>query len=515
MKNKIENNKKIVMMAIALVCVIILCEAGYIIFHMQIQNRGVWHESNYDEVDPETREESKKKIEEQDSEEETENSVLEAEEIEKLLEEGTVLICVPAESMSLRRKPGFDSTIIDHLEAGEMVIWDGTKMEIDGTTFYQVVVRNTGRMGYVAADYCVEPDYIPINPLEKMTVVETNNSIYTYDMMVEDIEKLTEKYPDILTKTIIGKSLDGRDIYEITLGNEKASHHILAQGAIHGREYMTTQLLMKLVEYYAYYYAEGEYDGICYQDLLENTAIHIVPMTNPDGVTISQMGIDGLNNERYKSMVQECYERDKEYLVYESDSNGTGNWIDHYSDEKFNREKYENQQIIDFTQYQQIWKANAGGVDLNNNFDAGWDDLDLKETMSYGSYKGTSPVSEPETKALVKLASERAYDFYISYHSRGQLIYYDAKGNKAETSERSKAFAEMLGSCLLYETVNTQKGYNVNLGGFSDWIQLSLNGCSVTIESGKGVCPLSIDEFEGMWYRHREAWAKIMKEMYT
>lgn len=518
MKGETAKRKRLIMGAIICVCIVIVCEAGYLTYRVVTANRTAWEEvdEGADDREQDIEEQAAEIIEEklEELEEAGESELkLEAADVEKLLEKGTLLICVPADSLLLRRKPGLDSTVIAQLDAGEQVIWDGTKMEMDGNSFYRVVVRSTGRMGYVIANSCVEPDFVPENPLEQMDIVETDDALYTYDMMVEDIGTLVEKYPDIVSTKVLGRSLDGRDIYEIILGNEDASHHILAQGAIHGREYMTSQLLMKLVEYYAYYYEEGEYEGISYEELLENTAIHIVPMSNPDGVTISQIGIDGLNNAKYQKLVQECYERDKEYLVYEVDANGNGNWSDYYAANQFDRSKFEHQEIIDFAQYQKIWKANAGGVDLNNNFDAGWEDLTLKDTVSYSSYKGNSPVSEPETKVLTTLATERMFDYYISYHSRGQIIYYDAKGNQPATSDKSKGLAETLQSCLKYEPVNTQKGYNVNLGGFSDWVQLSLNGSSVTIESGKGICPLEAKEFVGMWYRHREAWAKLMKEL--
>lgn len=502
------------MLCIIIVCVLILCETGYAIYRILAdrQKAGeadvVWQDSQ------DVKEEEEKiveKIAEESSEEEMIPSTVN---VDDWLKKGTLMICVPADRMSLRKKPGLESTVITELVAGDEVIWDGTRMEMNGKEFYRVAVRKTGRTGYVVADCCVTPEFIMNDSLEQMSVVEMDNALYSYEMMVQDIETLTEKYPDILTQKIIGKSLDGRNIYEIILGNPDAEKHILAQGAIHGREYMTAQLLMKLIEYYAYYYEDGQYEEIGYKELLQHVAIHIVPMANPDGVTISQRGVEGLNNEKYKKIVEQCYERDKEYLVYEVDEAGNGNWRDYYSDNQFDRGVFENQQIIDFDQYQRIWKANAEGVDLNNNFDAGWEELDLKDTMSYSGYKGIKAVSEPETQVLVELATEREYDFYISYHARGQLIYYDAKGNISETSEKSKELAELLQGSLMYKTVNTQNSQNVNLGGFSDWVQLSLNGSSVTIESGKGACPLSIEELLGMWYRHRETWAKMMKEIY-
>ena len=347
-----------------------------------------------------------------------------------------------------------------------------------------------------------------INKLIDHTVLK---AVATYD----DIEKLCSTYPDRLSYNIIGTSCDGRNIYEVIFGNPDAENHIMMQAAIHGREYMTAQLAMKLLEYYAYYYETAEFNRISYEELFSQTAIHIVPMTNPDGVTISQLGVNALNNDYYADLVYECYERDKGTLVYEEDANGDMNWAEHYLDKNFKREDCENTREITFEEYQTIWKANAVGVDLNSNFDAGWEDLELKEAPAYGSFKGYQKVSEPESRALVELAYKYDYCCFVSYHSRGQLIYYDVLGNTPENTEASTNFATLLDNWIKYKMVNTNKGYNVNLGGFGDWVQLKLNKPSVTIESGKKPCPLGSEEFPAMWYRHRESWAMLAQQFYN
>lgn len=216
-----------------------------------------------------------------------------------------------------------------------------------------------------------------------------------------------------------------------------------------------------------------------------------------------------MNHEEIRQLVYECYLRDRNDLVWEEDSNGDMNWADYYKKPDYDRVAEGKTEIISFEEYQKIWKSNAKGVDLNNNFDAGWVEIDVKQYPAYGSYKGEYAVSEPEAQALVQKATEREYDCFISYHSKGQLIYYDVNGNDEQTSELSYGLASTLESLLKYKPVNTQSAYNVNLGGFSDWIQLGLHRPSVTIESGKHPCPLAISEFDAIWFRHRESWAML------
>ena len=62
---------------------------------------------------------------------------------------------------------------------------------------------------------------------------------YSYEQMEADIQSLKNTYGDKITVNVIGTSLDGRNIYDIILGNPEAKSQILMQGAIHAREYMT------------------------------------------------------------------------------------------------------------------------------------------------------------------------------------------------------------------------------------------------------------------------------------
>lgn len=448
-----------------------------------------------------------------ESEEDSAESVADVEAAEEDTERQTdeanlsdILVTAPADYLSLRISPGLGDDVIAQLPAGRYLLWDGETVTENEQEFYKVTVEESGEVGYVAADYCIPVDYRYDEDL--LSIVDVSDALYTYDEMQDDIQTLCSTYA-CLSYEVIGSSVDGRKLYEVTLGAPDAAHHIFVQAAIHGREYMTAQLVMRMLEYYAANYEYGSYRGNSYQELFSNTAIHVIPMSNPDGVTISQLGVDAMNHEEIGQLVYECYLRDRDKLVWEEDSNGDMNWADYYKQPNYDRVAEGKTEIISFEKYQTIWKSNANGVDLNNNFDAGWAEIDLKPYPSYGSYKGGYAVSEPEAQALVQKATEREYDCFISYHSKGQLIYYDVNGNDEQTSELSYGLASTLESQLKYKPVNTQKGYNVNLGGFSDWIQLGLHKPSVTIESGKHPCPLEISEFDAIWFRHRESWAML------
>ena len=58
-------------------------------------------------------------------------------------------------------------------------------------------------------------------------VVDVSEAEYTYEELMEDVSTLTEFYPDKLSSTVIGTSLDGRDIVAMTLGNPNAKKQII------------------------------------------------------------------------------------------------------------------------------------------------------------------------------------------------------------------------------------------------------------------------------------------------
>jgi len=422
-----------------------------------------------------------------------------------------LMIAVPADDVNLRNEPGFeDDNIVCTINAGTYLKWYGETKSAEDHDFYYVKCRDSDEEGYICTEYCVREDFEP--DMNDLSIVGVENTLYTYDRMTEDIEKLCEEYPDIIKSRILGQSVDERNIYELTLGNQNAENHIFAQATIHGREYINSQLMMKMLEYYAFYYDTAYMDGVVYRDIFNQTCIHIIPMANPDGVVISTEGADHLNNKYLEDLVRDCYERDKYDLIYEKNTNGDWNWADKYKDETFIRT---DENIVSYEEYQKLWKANADGVDLNRNFDVGWEDLKCRYIESYSDFRGYNPSSEPETMILMNLAEEHEYRAYISYHSMGQMIYYDAEGNKDSTSDMSTELADKFHSWLGYKKVSNKSAYNVVLGGFGDWVQLILNKPSITVESGRHPCPTSVEEFPGMWFRHMETWARLAREYYV
>ena len=300
---------------------------------------------------------------------------------------------------------------------------------------------------------------------------------YSFEQMEADIQALQQRYgTSHMQITSIGTSADGRKIYDIIVGNPNAGKHILIQGAIHAREYANPLLMMKQIEDALAFYDTGAYHGRKLSDLLNQVAVHFVPMANPDGVALSQFGLDAIRSLSLKQTIQSAYA----------------------SDQAADRTTQE------FDRYLERWKANARGVDLNHNFDALWTNTSSNWMMpSYSGYKGLTPVSEPESQALVNLMnSNYPWAAVLNYHSMGKVIYWDIEGNKER--ERSRQLAQLMSEA----TGGYQMLYSGGGGGFKDWAQLREKPVpSITVETGKADCPMPMSEFDSVWAENRAGWA--------
>lgn len=292
------------------------------------------------------------------------------------------------------------------------------------------------------------------------TPIVQKSSIYTYDEMCQDMISLATLYPDYIHIGSIGCTALGRLIPYIILGDINAPHSIMVQGSIHAREYICTQVIMGMAEEYA----SNSYP-------LGNVNLYIIPMANPDGVTIAQFGSSAASDAA-------------------------------------------TQQFICNTGHTCEWKANALGVDLNRNFDIGWSAINQGVCKpSYMLYKGSCPASQSEVQALTALAVSIPFSAYISYHMAGEVIYYDEPGNLPSTSAASQLLASTAAGITGYKIVNLNSCVSssgaVVQGGFTDWVQLILNKPAITLEIGTQLPPKGQKKLSSVYKKNLMVWSKI------
>ena len=343
--------------------------------------------------------------------------------------------------ISLRDAPGGE--VIAEIPKGaavELQSWDGKYAE----------VSYRGREGYVLTNY-IMPEDTGYFAETLDTVVPTN--VYSYEQMIEDMDALRNQYPDEVTVSSIGTTELGRNIPVIRIGDLNARYHVLLQGAIHGREHLTAWLLMATADYWLDHGIHG-YGDVCY---------HIIPMTNPDGVMISQTGL--LNDAQH-----EIYLSDKENS-YTTRSERS---------------------------YAERWKANGEGIDINRNFPAGWELIDDRSGPSSQKYRGTKPFSAAEAVALRDYTLKFAFDATVSYHATGSLIYY-SYGDQEPVNTKSESLAKAVREISGYDLASSN---GIDGAGYKDWVIEQLGIPSLTIEIGCEEAALAQREIYSIFARN-------------
>lgn len=128
-----------------------------------------------------------------------------------------------------------------------------------------------------------------------------------------------------------------------------------------------------------------------------------------------------------------------------------------------------------------LYKANANGVDLNVNFDARWGSGEKnKKEKGSENYIGESPFSESESRALRDFTLLVKPDITLSYHSKGEEIYWEFF-QKGKERERDYLIAKKLSIATGYQLRENLK----SAGGYKDWCIEKLKIPAFTIEVGR------------------------------
>lgn len=278
----------------------------------------------------------------------------------------------------------------------------------------------------------------------------------------QKVQELCGRYP-FLHRFTAGKSVQGRKLLVLTLGNH---HQVnLMVGGVHAQEWITTLLLLRFVE--ALCEAVAAQQPLCRIEVsrsLLRRGLLVLPLLNPDGVEIALGRSFPVSAYRGES-VATCRRR---------------------------------------------WNANARGVDLNHNFDAGFSLCKEAERRAGitrpgpRQFGGDYPASEPETRALVHLCRGFEVRTAYAFHAQGEEIYYRYGPN---TPEISGYMAELLAHLSGYRVADP--GGLAAHGGFKDWFIETFHRPGFTLEIGRGENPLPITDLEGIWETLQEALATM------
>ena len=286
------------------------------------------------------------------------------------------------------------------------------------------------------------------------------NTEYDYGTLKKTIEELVSEYP-FLESGLIGRSCAGRNIPYLKLG--EADEFVLFVAAVHGSEHITTNVILTFLEELCFALKSGGFiAGLNAKKAMQGRSIIVVPCVNPDGVEISIHGATAAGNMANKL-------------------------------EKLCKGEFK------------FWNANLRGVDINHNFDAGWQILSNREKQAgiYGPsmtrFGGFSPMSEPETIALAELCNTYKIRHVVALHSQGEVIYWNY-GSKP--IPRAQKMAEIMATSSGY-ALDVPTGLALG-GGFKDWFIDTYSRPGFTVEIGKGKNPLPTSSVGEIYLKIRE-----------
>jgi len=270
---------------------------------------------------------------------------------------------------------------------------------------------------------------------------------------------LAARYP-FINLGEIGRSVMGKPLWRLTLGS--GSNRVLYNGAHHANEWITTPLLLRFCEEIASAKARNAaIYGESAVGLLAETTLCIVPALDIDGIDLVTGELrSGGRYERATDIAA-----DYPALPFPSG-----------------------------------WKANIEGTDLNLQYPAGWEEArEIKFAQGYTSpaprdYVGSSPLSAPESRALYNYTLEFDPALTLSYHTQGNTIFWKYLDYEPE---RSREIAEAMGEASGYFVEETP--YASGFAGYKDWFIQNYMRPGYTIEAGRGVNPLPISDFDGIY----------------
>jgi len=230
---------------------------------------------------------------------------------------------------------------------------------------------------------------------------------------------------------------------------------------------------MKQILTYAKAYQANEFiQHLNVKEILDNTTIWFVPMVNPDGVTLQQLGLDAFPKEVHAKLI----------AMNEGSTDFKG------------------------------WKTNADGIDPNRNFDVDFHLIQSPTSPDWNNYKGVQANHIIETKALADFTVSIMPEVLIAYHTAGEMLYWEYKTDpslKSRDLELTNAISTMTGYRILYNT-------NKPTGSHMDWFITKFKRPAITLELGvyPGPTNVPLNDFDRMWEQNEELSLFIAKKSY-
>ncbi|MFH1728490.1 MAG: M14 family metallopeptidase [Pseudomonadota bacterium] len=258
---------------------------------------------------------------------------------------------------------------------------------------------------------------------------------HTYSSLLTELESFALE--DNVSLNIIGQSYEGRNIYALKIGKDTGATKpaFLVTALSHAREWTSLEV--------AYLFIENIIENMERTDVLnlvETIDFWIIPLINPDGFEYS------ISTDRF-------WRKNRS-------PNADGSY----------------------------------GTDLNRNYSYKWD-LNTYTDADSDTYKGSSALSENETKALSDFMAEIDIQASVDIHSYGQYVFYPWAYSDALPQD-SKAYINLTDSITenigyvydtIYQNIQPSSIYPTTngqlAGSLIDYAYFTYSVPSITIET--------------------------------
>lgn len=114
--------------------------------------------------------------------------------------------------------------------------------------------------------------------------IYTSNAYHTYESTEDLLFEVSTEHRDITELEPVGPTVEGRTIWAITISDNprvnEMEPRVRLVAAMHGDENITTEILLRLIQYITDNYAHDP----AVEYIVDHTSMVIIPMLNPDGV---------------------------------------------------------------------------------------------------------------------------------------------------------------------------------------------------------------------------------------
>ncbi len=302
------------------------------------------------------------------------------------------LLAAPVAAQQLRLvqvpiggRPGLDSLARLGFEVADVRVLDGTPHAV-------IVVSPETETLLLRRGFVPQP--VERAPLAAVAAADTYRVYRSFEKPLTGIRATLEAWAaadTALHLDSIGRSIEGRPILAVKLGDaadSPARPNVLFMGTHHAREWVATEMAMKLLRWLA--------DSLP-PALRGSRDIWVIPVENPDGY-------------QYTFTTERLWRKNRR-------DNGDGTF----------------------------------GVDPNRNYPAFWGLDDAGSSGAPGSevYRGAGPASEPETQAIVAFHAAHPPAIAVSYHTFSGLVLHPYGFRTGELAPDRPVFTALAGTDLL------------------------------------------------------------------